>query len=106
LIDEGWHEFIMYTRDYSDFCQKFFGRYIHHQPNIPGEAPDRERPRRTLIAAMQIFGRENLSENWVYYSPNGTPVLGPMLPETAESLVMQALGPCDSCGCGAACNDD
>jgi hypothetical protein len=29
-----WHEFILFTEDYSEFCQTFFGRYIHHLPNV------------------------------------------------------------------------
>lgn len=103
MIDEGWHNFILFTRDYTAFCDKFFGRFIHHQPNTAGEAPDRERPRRTLIAAIQMFGRENLSPNWVYCNAAGVPVLGP---SATDVVSLDLLGPCDSCGCGAACNDD
>lgn len=33
-IDLMWHEFILVTRDYHDFCQQFFGQYIHHEPNM------------------------------------------------------------------------
>ncbi len=102
-IDEGWHNFIMFTKDYMKFCEKFFGRFIHHQPNLPGQVPDKTRPRRTLIAAIQLFGRENLSSSWVYCNIHGVPVLGPnMISETP----LVALDPCDDCGCDAACNDD
>jgi len=30
--DAMWHEFIMYTKDYAAFCDKFFGTFIHHEP--------------------------------------------------------------------------
>lgn len=30
--DPGWHAFILYTRDYAEFCQRIAGRFIHHQP--------------------------------------------------------------------------
>lgn len=33
-IDQIWHVFLLYTRDYMDFCQKYFGEYLHHQPDI------------------------------------------------------------------------
>ncbi len=33
-IDSMWHEFILLTRDYHDFCYHFFGRFIHHEPNV------------------------------------------------------------------------
>lgn len=32
LADEFWHAFILHTHDYAAFCQKFFGRFIHHEP--------------------------------------------------------------------------
>jgi hypothetical protein len=61
-IDAAWHHFILFTRDYMSFCEKFFGRYIHHQPRIEGDPPDREIVPRTLAAAREIFGE--LSEHW------------------------------------------
>lgn len=33
-IDKGWHEFILFTREYRDFCVKNFGEFIHHEPNL------------------------------------------------------------------------
>ena len=38
-VDEMWHEFILFTKDYSDFCQHYFGEYLHHLPNIFDNAP-------------------------------------------------------------------
>lgn len=31
-LDEMWHCFVLFTSDYTKFCQRFFGRFIHHQP--------------------------------------------------------------------------
>lgn len=31
--DIGWHMFILYTRDYADFCEQVAGRFIHHIPD-------------------------------------------------------------------------
>ena len=36
-IDEVWHQFVLFTREYIDFSTRFFGRYIHH---TPGNAPE------------------------------------------------------------------
>ena len=44
-IDEMWHEFILFTQDYSNFCIEYFGEYIHHMPNIFDNAP---RPRQEV----------------------------------------------------------
>ncbi|MCX8099423.1 MAG: hypothetical protein N3F11_10565 [Casimicrobiaceae bacterium] len=32
-VDTAWHEFILLTRDYSEFCARAFGRDLHHAPH-------------------------------------------------------------------------
>ncbi|MAV38541.1 MAG: hypothetical protein CMJ59_24145 [Planctomycetaceae bacterium] len=32
VIDLAWHEWILFTRAYTQFCQAQFGRYMHHTP--------------------------------------------------------------------------
>src|SRR5436190_16668752 len=32
-VDEAWHEFILDTRCYTDFCAGAFGDYLHHMPD-------------------------------------------------------------------------
>jgi hypothetical protein len=31
-VDWMWHAFVLFTRDYADFCQRYFGTFIHHVP--------------------------------------------------------------------------
>jgi hypothetical protein len=33
-VDELWHEFILYTREYNLFCKKAFGAFMHHTPAV------------------------------------------------------------------------
>lgn len=35
ILDEMWHNFICFTKDYNDFCLAYFGRFIHHFPATP-----------------------------------------------------------------------
>lgn len=35
-IDAVWHAHILHTKDYAEFCQEFFGRFLHHVPQKPG----------------------------------------------------------------------
>ena len=35
VVDDAWHEFILFTRNYGSFCSKALGRFLHH---IPAEA--------------------------------------------------------------------
>ena len=32
VVDDLWHEFILYTRHYAQFCSGAFGRFLHHTP--------------------------------------------------------------------------
>lgn len=38
VLDEMWHTFILFTNDYTHFCKKNFGFYIHHQPTTHEES--------------------------------------------------------------------
>ncbi|MCA0758579.1 hypothetical protein KP806_26330 [Paenibacillus sp. N4] len=37
--DELWHEMLMFTREYEQFCMQFCGDMIHHAPHAPGVQP-------------------------------------------------------------------
>lgn len=44
-VDEVWHQFILFTVQYQEYCKRYFGRYIHHAPsNAPAGDPAAERP--------------------------------------------------------------
>lgn len=32
VVDDLWHEFILHTRNYEEFCRRAFGRFLHHTP--------------------------------------------------------------------------
>lgn len=34
VVDDLWHEFILFTRDYDAFCQQAFGQFFHHTPSV------------------------------------------------------------------------
>ena len=33
-VDEAWHQFVLFTRDYIDYCLDHFGSYVQHSPGI------------------------------------------------------------------------
>ena len=51
-VDEAWHQFILFTPQYTDFCQRFFGLYIHHSPS---NAPQSERAKAVPVAPFAEF---------------------------------------------------
>ncbi|MES2164053.1 MAG: hypothetical protein V4476_23095 [Pseudomonadota bacterium] len=34
VVDDLWHEFILHTKNYQQFCRHGFGRFLHHTPAI------------------------------------------------------------------------
>ncbi len=45
IIDEMWHNFILFTHEYQQFCQTHFGGFKHHMPTPKVEKEARERRR-------------------------------------------------------------
>jgi hypothetical protein len=51
-VDEAWHQFVLFTREYSDFCQRYFDMYVHHSP---GNAPKTEADIDEQAASFDTF---------------------------------------------------
>jgi hypothetical protein len=41
VVDDAWHEFILFTRQYDKFCRHGFGRFLHHTPAAAMSSPTR-----------------------------------------------------------------
>ncbi|GGG85083.1 hypothetical protein [Paenibacillus radicis (ex Gao et al. 2016)] len=41
-VDAVWHEMLMFTREYEEFCSKLCGMMIHHAPHGPSDAPEQD----------------------------------------------------------------
>lgn len=40
-VDEAWHEFLTYTRDYAAFCEEAFATMLHHVPDATMSTSER-----------------------------------------------------------------
>jgi len=38
-VDDAWHEFILFTRNYQAFCRQALGRFLHHVPAEAMQSP-------------------------------------------------------------------
>lgn len=56
VIDEYWHQFILFTKAYHAWCEKHFGRYVHHQPMPRVELSKRGVPARSSSLYRKYFG--------------------------------------------------
>lgn len=98
-IDDGWHAFILHTKDYYDFCIRFFKKFIHHYPNTEEFDKNRglQQIRRTLDTAYSIFGC--LSANWNYCNTENSVLIDGSITECSDK-------PCDSCSPDSNCQSE
>jgi hypothetical protein len=47
-VDAVWHQFILFTRDYTKFCEEYHGQYLHHNPDIPSRRVEDTQSRHNL----------------------------------------------------------
>lgn len=40
IVDVAWHEFILNTHEYASFCNKAFGKFLHHSPAESLQSPN------------------------------------------------------------------
>ncbi len=89
VLDEMWHAFLMYTQDYSDFCQRYFGRFLHHAPTTYAETarlqrrlaanPERvaaemaDRSRFQYQTILEHLGEDTLRKWYVSYPKKYSP---------------------------------
>jgi hypothetical protein len=43
IIDEMWHNFILFTKEYNSFCMVHFGKYFHHLPATKKEKEEQKK---------------------------------------------------------------
>ncbi len=66
ILDEMWHTFILFTNDYADFCNQFFGHYIHHGIITKQESGKQTQEKHTIDQTTFL---QELQENMKsYYS--------------------------------------
>lgn len=98
LVDIGWHTFILYTRDYAQFCRTIAGRFIHHAPNDDPNSPMEPGGIRRSIEAIRAAGLPLDEMLWT----------GRL---TARKAAKVLAGNCDqgvcdgTCGAGSNCGD-
>ncbi|MEU7527715.1 hypothetical protein AB0A74_18430 [Saccharothrix sp. NPDC042600] len=87
-VDLGWHQFILNTVDYAEFCERVAGRFLHHVPEA--FAPPRATPADTAktlaptVEAMRAAGFE----------------VDPALWATGSGKCTQCHAGCTNCGQG------
>lgn len=59
-VDEAWHQFVLFTAEYTAFCARYFGRYRHHAPSNAPETGEGHAPEATFAEFRdryrEVFG--------------------------------------------------
>ncbi|MCS7479166.1 glycine-rich domain-containing protein [Umezawaea endophytica] len=67
-VDLGWHQFILNTVDYAEFCRREAGYFIHHVPDEStsprGGSAETTRALAPTVEAMRASGFEVDAELW------------------------------------------
>lgn len=61
-IDDMWHTFLLFTKDYMDFCHLYFGKFIHHKPFTEDEAIPTEEHFASELTRYLYYVNEHLGE--------------------------------------------
>lgn len=89
-IDDLWHTFLLFTREYQQFCHEIAGHFIHHIPNVPDQNGKKKKTGgddyvRFLNDYEQVFGEKAAAHVW------------PRLPQ--KELVILDCGEISCAGC-------
>ncbi|UFQ15490.1 MULTISPECIES: glycine-rich domain-containing protein [Streptomyces] len=68
-VDDGLHAFILHTEAYADFCQKFAGRFLHHNPE-PGAGCRTVEQVTASVQAIKTAGFLVLDDLWTVNGEN------------------------------------
>lgn len=98
-VDEIWHTFLLFTKEYQRFCKEVGGKFIHHIPNTHLSVPERSTYFNTLEDYKEIFGEAPPEHIWPAVSNPNNPLDSANLDVCSTSCRGCGSG-CSSCGSG------
>lgn len=104
-VDLIWHQFILFTKEYHEFCNRFFGRYLHHVPETESRPIKSEDKNKIFDAyanvfneeAPQIWGSRKIGDE--YIADDLMPLMSPYLDDFSESSFSGGLLSFGNFGC-------
>ena len=59
MLDEMWHNFVLFTPEYMEYCDSRFGRYVHH---LPTPVEEKKRLRAAFVTDSAAAGERRNRE--------------------------------------------
>ena len=66
ILDEMWHTFILFTKEYTDYCLEHFGHYIHHAPTTHAIKVSMGKQMKAAPAAFMRKRRAGMEKQYGY----------------------------------------
>ncbi len=88
-VDELWHTFIIFTREYAQFCRSVAGHFIHHVPTTLNTRADSKGYQDFLDTYILVFGEEPPRHIW--------PRLGASRHQDGADCSESGCGRCSKC---------
>lgn len=65
IMDDMWHTFIIFTQDYFQFCETYFGEYLHHIPNVRRNRPQTQDEYKQDLELFLSYAYDHLGEETI-----------------------------------------
>lgn len=90
LIDELWHQHILHSRDYFNFCDRIAGRYLHHTPGY-GQPHEIHRPafNQTHATYQLHYGVAPAAEIWSHMGESSSCSSSPYEIDSANEVAIK-----------------
>jgi hypothetical protein len=88
--DEAWHVFILYTFEYTEFCNSVAGEYIHHDPAGEAALVNKQKATERTIARMKQNGIAFDEEMWqdhIVYPRGARAIRSGFMPRMSGTVV-------------------
>jgi hypothetical protein len=94
-VDETWHQFVLFTREYISYCSRYFGHYIQHYPSNAPRTVTRAEDRAASFAVFaqryeELFGMR-LPDTW-YDEKHVTPNRRVINHSPGQWIIQEAAG--------------
>lgn len=61
-VDEVWHQFVLFTKEYGEFCNTYFGKYLHHAPGNSPKSPNEDSVQATSLEEFRVCYERTFGE--------------------------------------------
>src|SRR6266545_5217405 len=101
-VDEFWHAHILHTMKYTEDCERVFGTYLHHNPDISGRAPAEIERKAALVEKTRCLYQQEFGRSQNCNTAANAAMCGAAIRTEDAAMCGAAVRAADGARCGAA----